>query len=97
VILGGGVAFSCLFTFVGALHGHLYDSTAFLFIQPFFHSTLTGQTHRQTWSRRQVCNMNAPLAMLIDSDVLIITPKVTFVVTTDKRVTQSLCICRASC
>jgi len=29
VILGGGVAV-CLFTFVGALRGHLCDSTAFL-------------------------------------------------------------------
>jgi len=31
VILGGGVAVCCLFTFVGALRCHLYDSTAFLF------------------------------------------------------------------
>jgi len=29
MILGGGVAV-CLFTFVGASRGHLYDSTAFL-------------------------------------------------------------------
>jgi len=31
VILGGDVAVCCLFTFVGALHGNLYNSTAFLF------------------------------------------------------------------
>jgi len=30
VILGGGVAVCCLFTFVGASRGNLYDSTAFL-------------------------------------------------------------------
>ena len=31
VILGGGVA-GCLFTFVGASHSHVCDSTAFLFL-----------------------------------------------------------------
>jgi len=30
VILGGGVAAGCLFTFVVASRGNLYDSTAFL-------------------------------------------------------------------
>jgi len=34
VILGGDVAVCCLFTFVGALHGNLCDSTAFLLFLP---------------------------------------------------------------
>ena len=49
------------------------------FNQPFCHNTLSGtHTHTQRWSRRQVHNMSAPLAMLIESDTLIITrnPKV---------------------
>jgi len=39
--------------------------------QPFCHNTLCGQTYR--WSRRMFHNMSAPLAMLTDSDALIIT------------------------
>ena len=48
VILGGGVAV-CLFTFVGALRGHLCDSTAFLLLLEcgHMHVTFTTQTHRQ--------------------------------------------------
>jgi len=53
---------------------HSPPQTASESVQPFCHNTLFGQTdgHTQTdrWSRRQVHNMSAPLAILIESDAL---------------------------
>jgi len=40
--------------------------------QPFCHNTLSGHTHTHRWSRRQVHNMSPPLAMLIESEAIII-------------------------
>jgi len=36
--------------------------------EPFCHSTLSGHTHR--WSRQQIRNISAPLAVVIESDTL---------------------------
>ena len=43
VILGGGVAAGCLFTFVGASRGYLCDSTAFLQYSTIAYTEHTGQ------------------------------------------------------
>jgi len=56
VILGGGVAV-CLFTFVGASHGHVCDHTAFFFS---IHVTFLPSTDQ--WSRKEV----DPLCMCSD-------------------------------
>jgi len=58
VILGGGVAVACLFTFVGASRGHLCDSTACSFRRYSHTSRRTAGYHRYIQPYKYTCLQN---------------------------------------